>query len=85
MAFRPKYGKKSDVHQFAAYGLPASTATKKNYPNVLEVPFRHGDMMVMHGKDIQKFYEVSLLLLSVHGFDVRTGTDVYSTRSNQRE
>lgn len=65
MQFRPKYGKKGDIHQFAAYGLPASKAAKKHYPNVLEVPFRHGDMMVMHGKDIQKFYEVSLLFVEL--------------------
>ena len=59
MSFRPKYGKGPDG-QFAAH-LPASMASKKKYPSVLEVPFRHGDMMVMHGKDIQRFYEVSLL------------------------
>jgi len=60
MSFRPKYGKGRDG-QFAAYGLPASPAAKKRYSSVLEVPFRHGDMMVMHGKEIQQFYEVSLL------------------------
>lgn len=60
MSFRPKYGREPEG-QFAAY-LPASTAIKKKYPSVLEVPMRHGDIMVMHGKDIQRFYEVGLPL-----------------------
>ena len=64
MSFRPKYGK---TGQFSTY-LKASTAVnRKKYPRVLEVPMRHGDMMVMHGKDIQRYYEVcSTVLGSFH-------------------
>ena len=62
MSFRPKYGK---TGQFSTY-LKASTAVnKKKYPSVLEVPMRHGDMMVMHGKDIQRYYEVCPVILGI--------------------
>ena len=32
----------------------------KSSPVVLELDLRHGDYMVMHGADMQKYYEVSV-------------------------
>ncbi|KAK1833091.1 hypothetical protein QBC39DRAFT_279594, partial [Podospora conica] len=73
MAFRPKYGRGA-VGQFESYGLPNSTAKNKKYSTVLEVPFRHGDMMVMHGKDIQKYYEHAVTPKGMKRFSMTSRT-----------
>jgi hypothetical protein len=50
MKFRPKFKWKD---------FPVEKLTK-TYKIVLEVPMKHGDIMVMHGKAIQRYYEVCL-------------------------
>jgi hypothetical protein len=53
MSFRPKA--KSSIG-----GLPAKKGSKKvEKPPVLWFTLDHGDIVVMHGREIQKFYEVS--------------------------
>lgn len=56
MKFRPKYNK-------SGFGdtLPIGSRTGggRAYKPVLEVPMKHGDMMVMHGAHIHRIYEVS--------------------------
>ncbi|KAK3365209.1 hypothetical protein B0T24DRAFT_428302 [Lasiosphaeria ovina] len=49
MKFRPKV--KID------FGRPLSKNSKGLYRDVLEVPMKHGDIMVMHGQAIHKLYE----------------------------
>ncbi len=51
MKFRPK-----SKHAGAFAALPKRASGK--YYEVLEVPMGHGDMMVMHGQDIHRVYEV---------------------------
>jgi alkylated DNA repair dioxygenase AlkB len=51
MRFRPKRN--------TGFFLPTKNDRgKPGYKEVLEVTMKHGDMMVMLGTDIQKFYEV---------------------------
>jgi hypothetical protein len=52
MKFRPKKTKKGI---FEERGL---NKNDKGFANVLEVPMKHGDIMVMHGEAIQRVYEV---------------------------
>ena len=55
MGFRPKASSK----------FPPSLAPKRakgNYHDVLEFPVGHGDMVVMHGAAIHRFYEVHMIL-----------------------
>lgn len=42
--------------------------SQRNAPVALTLTLRHGDIMVMHGADIQKYYEVSGRRTSVHCF-----------------
>ena len=49
MKFRPK----------RKWNFPVEKLSK-DYKTVLEVPMKHGDIMVMHGKAIQRYYEVCL-------------------------
>ncbi|KAK3330470.1 hypothetical protein B0H66DRAFT_612078, partial [Apodospora peruviana] len=51
MKFRPKL-MPSDHFQ----GMPKKS-NGKAYLDVLEVPMKHGDMMVMHGRQIHRYYE----------------------------
>jgi len=50
MKFRPK--------KRSGFGLPMTGGRSPQYMDVLEVPMKHGDMMVMHGSRIQGLYEV---------------------------
>ncbi len=55
MGFRPKASSK----------FPPSLAKKRAkgyYHDVLEFPVGHGDMVVMHGAAIHRFYEVPMIL-----------------------
>jgi hypothetical protein len=61
MKFRPKHNSEFDPKDFPQRGREA--AKKRLYYDVLEVPMRHGDMMVMHGRAIHRLYEVSYKLL----------------------
>jgi len=55
MRFRPKLK--------TGYFLPLRNENgKPRYKDVLEVPMKHGDMMVMAGTEIQKVFEVSLYI-----------------------
>ena len=58
-----------------------SETKKKNAPTVLTLELKHGDMVVMHGADIQKFYEVSVLLCA---YSITANSFLYSTASRQK-
>ena len=53
MRFRPKIGK------CFQYTTQITERRKIAHTEILEVPMKHGDMMVMVGAEIQKFFEVS--------------------------
>lgn len=52
MKFRPKFGSGFRYVIKTDRGKPV-------YAQMLEVPMKHGDIMVMIGQEIQKVYEVS--------------------------
>ena len=63
MKFRPKWKKDLTFPGVKEKKAPGGRG-KKCYADVLEVPMKHGDMMVMHGAQIQCFYDVCLLAIS---------------------
>jgi len=52
MSIRPKKGNK--------IGGDATTTKTKQKSDVLKILLEHGDIVIMHGRDIHKYYEVSL-------------------------
>ena len=58
MRFRPKW-KRASPFPSIKEKIAAGSRGKKVYADVLEVPMKHGDIMVMHGADIQRYYDVS--------------------------
>lgn len=60
MTFRPKA--KANIASISATSKAKEKSVK---PAVLQILLEHGDIMVMHGRKIQQFYEVSQQCLSV--------------------
>ncbi|KAK0729879.1 hypothetical protein B0H67DRAFT_651426 [Lasiosphaeris hirsuta] len=56
MKFRPKIRKSGFGNTLPTCSSPGS---KRVYKSVLEVPMKHGDMMVMHGQHIHRIYEAN--------------------------
>lgn len=52
MKFRPKA--KSNVNG------PPLKGSDKSKPEVLSIKLQHGDIVIMHGELIQKYYEVNI-------------------------
>ena len=58
---REAYGKVSDdVYQRQFEKIMRRIPKKGSAPSCLKMELGHGDMIVMHGEDMQKFYEVSI-------------------------
>lgn len=62
MDFRPKA--KGPVGEFRGPNQSNSKGKKKK-PVMLSITLDHGDLIVMHGQEIQKYYEVSFCSLKV--------------------
>lgn len=56
MAFRPK--KKSGMNAVVSEAARPKAAGK-DFQDVLTFPLYHGDMLIMHGTKIHRYYEVS--------------------------
>ena len=48
--------------EFFTFLNKKSEKGRKNASSVLNLDLKHGDMVVMHGKDLQRIYEVSIQL-----------------------
>lgn len=65
MSFRPKKNSGMD----ALLGAKLS----ETYKDVLTLPLEHGDIMVMHGTLIHRFYEVSLFYFTCTELTMNVG------------